>query len=369
MRPPDLEAMENTIARCRFVLSVAALAVVWIDPDAPLLGQWVPVVHGPFLIDPRVFAVMAVHVVYSVAIYVALRRNCTLPPGLLAATVWTDVLFGVAIAVTTEGVTGPSYPFFAFAVVTSGMRGGLRQAMTVTAVNLALYSCLIALSVHGSADVYIMRPVYLGITGYLVGYLWQQRLELQEQMRQLEVAEQRHRIARELHDGYAQALAGINLRLEGSRRLLRAGSDREALAELTDLQTSVQREYDDLRRFARSLAGVEPSPALQGDDRCTRLTMSAEVEGSVDLVEHVLGIAREGLSNVRRHASARAARIAIRTDPSAVRIDIEDDGIGFAAAAVTPWSIASRVREIGGRIEIVNDRPRGAHLAITLPHE
>jgi len=33
-----------------------------------------------------------------------------------------------------------------------------------------------------------MRPVYLGITGYLVGYLGQQRLELQEQMRQLEGA-------------------------------------------------------------------------------------------------------------------------------------------------------------------------------------
>ena len=42
--------------------------------------------------------------------------------------------------------------------------------------------------------------------------------------------------------------------------------------------------------------------------------------------------------------------------------------MGFAAADVTPWSIASRVREIGGRIEIVNDRAQGAHLAITLPN-
>jgi signal transduction histidine kinase len=361
--------MEKTIARCRLVLSVAALIVVWIDPEAPLLAQWIPFIHGPFVIDPRVAAVMAVNVVYSVAIYVALRREWPLPPSLLAATVWTDVLFGVAIAIMTEGVTGPSYPFFAFAVVTSGMRGGLRQAMTVTAVNLALYLCLILLSVHGSADVYIMRPVYLGITGYLVGYLWQQRLELQEQMRQLEVAEQRHRIARELHDGYAQALAGINLRLEGARRLMRANSGEEAMTELTDLQRSVQHEYDDLRRYARSLAGVEPTETSSGNGAATHLRVTAEVEGSVDLVEHILGIAREGLSNVRRHASARAARIAIRTEPSAVRIDIEDDGVGFATSAVTPWSIASRVREIGGRIEIVNDRPRGAHLAITLPHE
>jgi two-component system nitrate/nitrite sensor histidine kinase NarX len=240
--------------------------------------------------------------------------------------------------------------------------------MIVTAVNLGLYSCLILVSVHGNADVYIMRPVYLGITGYLVGYLWQQRLELQEQMRQLAIAEQRNRIARELHDGYAQALAGINLRLEGSRRLLLSEGVPEALSELTDLQESVQHEYDDLRRYARSLAGVETTPTPDGEGHATHLSISAEVAGSVDLIDHVLGIAREGVRNVRRHAHARSARIDIRTDSDAVRIDIQDDGVGFGTE-VTPWSIASRVREIGGRIEIVAGRREGAHLAITLPPE
>jgi signal transduction histidine kinase len=367
MTPTDLEHMEYTIARCRVVLSIAALLVVYIDPERPLLASWIPFVHGAFRMDPRLFGVMVVYVVYSVIIYLGLRRGWPLPSALLVRAVWTDVLFGVAIATMTEGVTGPSYPFFAFAVVSSGMRGGLRHVMLVTAVNLGLYACLIGISTRGSADVYIMRPVYLGITGYLVGYLWQQRLELQEQMRQLEVAEQRHRIARELHDGYAQALAGINLRLEGSRRLLRAGGANEALTELTDLQESVQREYDDLRRYARSLAGVEMTPTIRGSEQSTRLRITTEVEGSVDLIEHVLGILREGVSNVRRHAQARAAVIEVQSDPTTVRIDIGDDGVGFGSA-VTPWSIASRVREIGGRIEMVGDRARGAHLSITLPH-
>jgi signal transduction histidine kinase len=366
MTPTDLEHMEYAIARCRVVLSLAALLVVYIDPEPPLLAQWIPFVHGAFRMDPRLFGVMVAYVVYSVIIYVGLRRSWALPPALLARTVWADVLFGVAIATMTEGVTGPSYPFFAFAVVTSGMRGGLRQAMTVTAVNLGLYVCLIAISTRGSADVYIMRPVYLGITGYLVGYLWQQRLELQEQMRQLEVAEQRHRIARELHDGYAQALAGINLRLEGSRRLLRGGDTTVALGELTDLQESVKREYDDLRRYARSLAGVEVTPTTGASEHATRLRLTTDVDGSVDFIEHVLGIVREGVSNVRRHARARTARIEVRSDVQTVRIDIGDDGVGFGGD-VTPWSIASRVREIGGRIEMVGDGSHGAHLAITLP--
>jgi signal transduction histidine kinase len=367
MNSPDLEHMEFTIARCRLALSITAFVVVYVDPADPLLSRWTSFVSGPYAMDPRVFAVMAVHVVYSLAIFFGMRRGVVLPDGTLAWTVWTDLLFGVAVAVLTGGVTGPSYPFFAFAIVTSGLRGGLRPAMVVTTVILALYLCLLVVSDQGSADTYIMRPMYLGITGYLVGYLWQQRLELEDQMRQLEIAEQRHRIGRELHDGYAQALAGINLRLEGSRRLLRADGVAKALDELTDLQASVQSEYDDLRRFARSLAGVDASPTLTDEGGQTRLQVSAEIDGSVTLVEHVFGIAREAVSNVRRHARARSARIAIRTDGTAVHIDVEDDGVGFPAAAVTPWSITSRVREMGGKIEIVTDRPHGAHLAITLP--
>jgi signal transduction histidine kinase len=358
------QQMEYNIARCRVVLSVAAIMVVYIDPETPLLARWMPFVSGSFTMDARLFAVMATHLTYSVMIYVGLGR--VFPARVVALTTWVDVLFAVAIAVMTEGVTSPAFPFFAFAVVISGLRGGLRQAMLVTTVNLALYLCLIVISARGGADVYIMRPVYLAITGYLVGYLGQQRLELLEQMRQLEVAEQRHRIGRELHDGYAQALAGINLRLEGARRLLRANGSAEVLTDLTDLQESVKREYDDLRRYVRSLAGVEATPTLGEEDTLTRLRMSAEVSGSVALVEHVLGIAREAISNVRRHARARTAKIEIREDQSQVRINIEDDGVGFRGD-VTPWSIASRVKEIGGNIQIVADQRPGAHLLITLP--
>jgi signal transduction histidine kinase len=281
--------------------------------------------------------------------------------------VWVDVGFAVVIAMMTEGLTSPSYPFFAFAVLSAGLRSGLRQAMLVTTVNLILYLCLIVVTMRRGADVYIMRPVYLGITGYLVGYLGQQSLELQARMRQLEVDAQRHRIARELHDGYAQALAGITLRLEGTRRLLRSDASGEALEELTELQDSVNREYDELRRYARSLAGLDATPVGEEDGAPVRMTLRAEVTGSAQLVEHVLGIAREGLVNVRRHARATTARIDIRGHGSEVRIDIDDDGVGFRDD-VAPWTIASRSRDIGGTLHIDRAAGRGAHVSITLPN-
>jgi len=273
----------------------------------------------------------------------------------------------VAIATMTEGVNSPAFPFFAFAVVVSGLRGTVRHTVRVTTVSLGLYLCLIVLSTRGDADLYIMRPIYLAITGYLVGYLGQQRLELQEQMQQLEVAEQRHRIARELHDGYAQALAGITLRLEGTRRLLRSDASGEALEELTELQDSVNREYDELRRYARSLAGLDPSPLGDEDGTPVRMTLRADVTGSAQLVEHVLGIAREGLVNVRRHSRATTGCIDIRGHGSEIRIDIDDDGVGFRDD-VAPWTIASRSRDIGGTLHIDRAAGRGAHVSITLPN-
>lgn len=363
---PGWQQMEHNIARCRVVLSLAAIMVVYIDPEEPLLARWIPFVSGSFTMDPRLSLVMATHLAYSLVLYFGLGR--VVPLRLVAVTTWVDVLFGVAIATMTEGVTSPSYPFFAFAVVVSGLRGGFGQALVVTTVSLVLYLCLIVVSTRGNADVYIMRPIYLAITGYLVGYLGQQRLELQEQMRQLEVAEQRHRIARELHDGYAQALAGINLRLEAARRLLHGNGNAtaEVLTDLTDLQESVKREFDDLRGYARSLAGVERPDSLGDEESGTRLTLRAELSGPVALVEHVLGIAHEGLHNVRRHARARTAQIDIRADAAQVLIDIRDDGVGFCRN-VTPWSIASRVREIGGHLQIVSAARQGAHLVISLP--
>lgn len=366
MAAMDLRQMEQVIARSRVVLSVAAMVVVYVDAETPLLARWIPFIHGAFVMDPRLFVVMAAFVVYSVVVWLGLREERVLSSRVAARTVWADVLFGSVIATMTEGVTGPSYPFFAFAVVSSALRDGLRQAMLVTAVALGLYVCLIAISPHRSADVYVMRPVYLGITAYLVSYLGEQRLRLQEQMRQLEIAAQRHRIARELHDGYAQALAGITLRLESCRRMLRANGSNEALADLTDLQESVNREYDDLRRYARTLAGVEVTEPTAAGAPSTQVAVRADVTGSVDLIDHVLSIAREGLHNVRRHALARTATIDIRADQSRVRIVLDDDGVGFSTDA-TPWSIASRVKQVGGRLDIAADGRPGAHVAITLP--
>src|SRR5262249_61328366 len=82
-----------------------------------------------------------------------------------------DVLFGAAIALVTEGANSPFYVFFAFAVLATGFRSGLRPTLLVTGASVALYLSLILVSRPEGVSFYVMRPAYLGITGYLVRYL------------------------------------------------------------------------------------------------------------------------------------------------------------------------------------------------------
>lgn len=366
MSRQDPPQIEDRIARCRLILSVIALIAVFTDPTQPFVSNLFSIQGGGFSIDPYVLLVMGTHLTYSVLIYLAANLRWVSPTFLATRTLVLDVLLGAAIAFFTEGATSPFYAFFAFAVVVAGFRSGLRQAMLVTLASVSLYLGLIVFSTSGSLNLYIMRPAYLAIVGYLVGYLGQQRIMLQQEVQKLEAAEQRHRIARDLHDGFAQALAGINLRIEGCRRLLRRNEGADALSELTELQISVNREYDDLRSYMQNLAGIPPSIASIEQPRNTQFSLRARIDGPIDFVDHVLQIAREGLSNVRRHAGAATAQIHISIEGSQVRISIQDDGVGIQTQ-IAPWSIASRVRELGGQIHVATDKAPGSQLLILLP--
>ena len=81
--------------------------------------------------------------------------------------------------------------------------------------------------------------------------------------------------------------------------------------------------------------------------------------------------ARAQSNNQRRKAPRGAAaeckkRRAARAAGPDIQIRIDDDGLGFADGAGTPWSISSRVDQLGGQVQLARDNRAGAHLAIAL---
>jgi signal transduction histidine kinase len=359
---------DRSVAQCRIALSLVALAAVYVDPTRPTLTRWLALRGGPFALDPLALAALLTHLAYSTSLYVVLVSRRVPASRLFSVSSWMDVATAALIALVTEGATSPFYPFFIFAVLAVGLRAGLRPALRVTVIIGALYAGLVLLSAPHNENVYLMRPAYLAITGYIVGFIGQRRLDLEDELRALEAHVQRQTIARSLHDGYAQALAGVNLRAEVCRQLLQRGATRDALDELSDLQRSVNREHDELRAYIRSLIAREDGERSIAPATDTRCQVAASFTGSPRVVEHVLLILLEGVRNIGRHARARVARVgAAGADGGQIRVTLDDDGVGFAPGGALPWSIVSRVGECDGSIRLHDAGGPGAHLVIELP--
>ena len=342
MKLHNFNQFDLDIARARIMLSVLAMLSLYADPSTA---------GGLFHLTPLVFGLLLCHFAYGSLVLLTSRRLAP-PLWLSLVTIVLDIFFAGAIAFLTEGQTGPSYLFFVFAIIAVGMRSALAVTMRVTLSGVALYLLVVTLS-DGLSGVYVMRAVYLAIAGYLVGFFGQQRAHYEERMRELEAQAARHSIARSLHDSYVQSLAGVDLRLQTCRELIRRGQAEDAGKELLALQTGVEREYDQVRRYIRSLAGVEATPSptpLAAADPIVRLNVAVDVRSP--LAERILKIALEGLANARKHSRARAVEIIATQEGGEVAITISDDGVGFPEPDNPPWTIASHVAEAGGRLNI-----------------
>jgi signal transduction histidine kinase len=215
-------------------------------------------------------------------------------------------------------------------------------------------------------------------------------VSLQAKAEELAVAEERARIARDIHDGFVQALASIDVGIEVCRRLDQRNPKRLA-SELEELQRTVKQGYREARRYLDRLRQRTPQgPAVEiamqelvrefQDRGEIQVELRAEADGlsSRDgLGFEVLQIVREGLTNVVRHAAATKAAVFVESRNGTVEVVIRDDGRGFPAASesgtedlpanVAPWSIRERVASLGGSLRLKSVVGRGSEIRITLP--
>ena len=190
------------------------------------------------------------------------------------------------------------------------------------------------------------------------------------------VAEERARVAREIHDGLAQYLFAVSTQTS----LLAGGADVEAvLPRLREAATAAQQEA----RFA-VLALSSAGGSAQFDSALTRyvefltadgqLDVDLEIERAVELRPdeqiEIFRIVQEGLANVRRHANARRATVLIGLRDGQRVVRIADDGEGFDEEVESRGqglrNIRSRAAAIGGAFRLVSRPGRGTSLEVVL---
>lgn len=199
---PDFSGLDRKVAQARVVLSLLVLTSLYVDPST----------GGLFAVTKWQFITLTCHLFYSSLIYLALSRGVHID-SVRKFSITLDLLFATALAFVTEGRTSPSFVFFVFAILAVGLGASLRDTILTTSCSVVLYILVIALS-NGLMSDYLMRAVYLAIAGFVIGFFGQQRANFETRLRELEADAERTAIARSLHDGYIQALAGISLRLE-----------------------------------------------------------------------------------------------------------------------------------------------------------
>lgn len=209
------------------------------------------------------------------------------------------------------------------------------------------------------------------------------------QMRIVEAQEaERTRLAREVHDGPAQALANATFQVEIVERNL-ARDPALAAAELRLLRDLLHRELGDVRAFISQLrppilADLGLSGAIRETaDQVTGITgvainveVNTEIDGlSESLSTVVLRIIQEALQNVRRHARAHNVTIKADRDGDSWSIEVRDDGRGFDVGAVAARGrrnfglqfMRERAELIGARFDVRSRPDGGTVVRIVIP--
>lgn len=207
------------------------------------------------------------------------------------------------------------------------------------------------------------------------------------QVEELTVANERQRMARDLHDTLAQGLAGLIMQLEAIDAHLSSNNTKRA-HEIVHLSMSGARHtlaearsaIDDLRlhtelqvNFAESVEKeVDHFLSLTGIPIQSNIVTPIEV--SQLIYEHSIHIIRECLTNIIKHAQAHHVELNISYDDHHLVMDIKDDGIGFDMRQIGSFSghygligMQERIRIVQGTLEITNRIPHGTSVHIEIP--
>jgi len=305
----------------------------------------------------RAFDAGAVLVIVTAGLALTVRRRW--PVAALAA---MTVL--AAVYVVADYAGGPFFLGLFFAVYTVANSIGGRVGIVATALAVVSLALTAAIS-HSSQAPGLEHLLFLSwaFVAYLAGKGVRDRRDLlaslRERNRHLEetreeealrrVAEERVRIARDLHDIVAHNVAGISLQAATGVHVAEARPE-QALEALRNIRAASRQTLDELRVTLDLLRGnddsapLAPTPGLADlDDLVGSVTRSGvpvtcRIDGDIGGLPHPVDVAayrivQESLTNVMRHAGPARAEVHIDRHDGQLLLEVVDDGHGVPAAA------------------------------------
>lgn len=207
---------------------------------------------------------------------------------------------------------------------------------------------------------------------------------------ELAIAEERARIAREIHDGVAQSLAFSALKLDLVGKLLTTNPDKAA-QELMNTKTTLRELIKEVRRSIFALRPIEleqhgftevirrySHDFGQQNELLVEVSMGDIPQLSAKSEAVLFRIFQEAMNNVAKHAFATKVTVTLgRTDDGDGFVQVTDDGRGFdldsvsdrvtSAGGLGLRQMRERIEARGGSFEIVSSPGNGTQVTASIP--
>ncbi|MCJ0869561.1 sensor histidine kinase [Streptomyces sp. AP-93] len=194
-------------------------------------------------------------------------------------------------------------------------------------------------------------------------------------------AQERERLAREIHDTLAQGFASIIVLAEAARSGLESDPARSA-QQLLSIEQTARENFAE----ARVLVGAAPQSGLTPGSVAVTLRRTldrfsqdtglhvisdlAEVECDQPTRIALLRCTQESLANVRKHAAASTVDVVLAQRPYGVELEITDDGQGFAVEDARGFGLGGmrkRLAELGGDLTVTSSVGDGTRILALIP--
>ena len=211
----------------------------------------------------------------------------------------------------------------------------------------------------------------------------QQLSQYADQVEDLTIANERQRMARELHDTLSQGLTGIILQLEAVEAHLASNNTQKAQSIISNAMVQARATLADARNAIddlRSANVADLNTALRLE--VSRFTNATDIPCQIQsialpelpevVIDALVRSVAEGLTNIARHARAQQVFIQITTDEQNLVVTIQDDGQGFDPHTIPAGhygllGIRERIRLINGECTVESQSDSGTTLTIQVP--
>ena len=216
----------------------------------------------------------------------------------------------------------------------------------------------------------------------------QQSDRIAQMVAEAAVAEERNRLARDLHDSVTQALYSQTLYAEAAIRQLDGGNQERAADHLRQLKETAERALREMRLLIFELrpsaldsaglvaalqARLEAVEARTGVE--TAVTAPNDLHLTPETETGLYWIAQEALNNILKHAQANKIEIQLIQEAGRLVMRIVDDGVGMETSAATGkgtfglHSMQERATNLGWQLTIDSASGQGTTIQVEVPHE